>query len=155
MKHCHSDAARKDRTESGLKRKRSNPFALIGLCCTGFCLVGLPLLGLVLSALGRASSGHGWLTWVILGVSLSLYGLGLGVSFRHHRHFGPALAGVVGAGFLIAMPAHLLPGWAEWVGMAVLVGAWFWDRRLHVRHHLILDSRVPPDSEGGPFSDRR
>jgi hypothetical protein len=155
MKQCHSDAAQEDRSKSGLERKRRNPFALIGLCCTGFCLVGLPLLGLAFSTLGWAWPGHGWLSWGILGVSLSMYILGIGVSFRHHRHTGPALVALVGAGVLVTGSMHLLPGWAEWVGTAVLVAAWFWDRRLHGRHHLILGSHVPPGDGGSPSSDRR
>lgn len=126
-------------------RKR-NVFGLIGLCCTAFCLVGLPLLGLALSGLGLARLGHGWIAWVILGTSLSVFGFGLAVSHRHHRHPGPLLASVVGAGLLVAGPAHLLPGWAEWVGMAVLIAVWFWDRRLHLGRHSISN---PSASSGG------
>ena len=129
---ARSPAGAEVRDESARKR---SVFGLIGLCCTAFCLVGMPLLGLALSGLGLEQLGHGWAAWAILGASLGVFGLGLVISNRHHRHPGPLLVSIAGAGFLLAKPSHLLPGWAEWVGMAVLIGVWFWDRRLHLRHH--------------------
>lgn len=143
---CHPNPSTKDSGSSEVPAKRRNVLGLIGLCCTGVCVVGLPLLSLVLSAVGMAWTGHGWVTWTLLAFSLVMFGLGLGASFRHHRHRGPAVMAILGALFLLAKATHLLSSWAEWAGMGALLGAWFWDRMLRKRSCLMAESNARAES---------
>lgn len=149
---CHTQSPPENRGGQHGPAKGRNVLGLVGLCCTAFCLVGMPLVGLALSGLGLARLGHGWLAWVILGASIAMYGIGLAVSLRHHKRVGPMIVAVVGAGLLVARTAHLLSGWAEWMGMALLIIAWLWDRRLHLEHHSIPDPNAPPGSGGSSFT---
>ena len=154
---CHTNPSTKDPESPDVPAKRRNVLGLIGLCCTGICVVGLPLLGLVLSAGGMAWAGHGWVTWTLLAFSLVLFGLGLGTSFRHHRHWGPAVMAILGGLFLLAKATHLLSSWGEGAGMGALLGAWFWDRMLRKKSCLTAESNAraegsdevtPPEKEG-------
>lgn len=119
--------------KAGPSRRRRGVLGLIGLSCAGFCLLGLPLLALVLPALGLAWLHEPRVMWGVLVVSLGLYAAGLAISYRDHRVWTPALLALVSAAVLVVRTAHLLGRAAEWGGVAGLLVAWLWDRRLSGR----------------------
>lgn len=103
------------------------------LCCLGFG----PLIAL-LSALGAGFLINDAVLAPLLIVFLVIGGIGLGLTYRRHRHKGPLLVHLSGgaAVFEFTFVAFVAP--LVWLGITGLVAASVWDfvigRRAHQVH---------------------
>lgn len=122
-----------------LKKLHLEKLAFIGdivtlLCCLGFG----PMLS-VLSAIGAGFLINDAILAPLLAAFLVLGAVGLYVSHRHHRRWGPIVLHAAGAAavFVFTFIAYFQP--LIWVGVVGLLGAAIWD--------VVLRRRCRPDGE--------
>lgn len=100
------------------------------LCCLGFG----PLIAL-LSAIGAGFLANDVILAPLLVVFLVIGGIGLGVTYRRHRHIGPLLIHIAGAIGVFMFTFLLFFSPLVWLGVAGLVSASLWDFALGRRAH--------------------
>lgn len=103
---------------------------LAGVCCASFCFLGLPLLAMWASALGLGWLSNDSVMRVMLIMFLAMYGTGSVSAYLAHRRASPGMTAIIGAVLSLGTAWHKFPHVAGWLGLAILLGAWFWDWRL-------------------------
>ncbi|MBK8871780.1 MAG: MerC domain-containing protein [Elusimicrobia bacterium] len=100
------------------------------VCCTSFCFLGLPILAIWTSALGLGWLSNNSVMRAMSPMFLAIYGVGSISAYLTHRRAGPGMTAIIGAVLSLGAAWHKFPHAAGWLGLAILLGAWFWDWRL-------------------------